>query len=97
MSDSDDDEPGDPTSHFLYELRNTEPWDATEVHKYGQATLETLKTTDFGNLPERVAFSEIVMERHFLTPRDLENKRSDVFRKTKFMFPVTIACAAENV
>jgi hypothetical protein len=97
MSDSDDDEPGDPTSHFLYELRNAEPWDATEVHKYGQATLETLKTTDFGTLPERVAFSEEVMRRHGLDPRDLEQERSALWRKEKFMYPVTIVYTLKNV
>jgi hypothetical protein len=42
-----------------------------------------LASTDFGKLPERVDFSEIVMKRHSLVP--------------KFMFPSTIVYASEEV
>jgi len=97
MSDSDDDEPIPPTSYFLYELRSAERWDGTEIREYGKATLESLKSTDFGKLPERVAFSEAVMRKHGLYPQDLERDRSAMWRKEKFMYPVTIVCAVENV
>ena len=97
MSDSDDDEPIPPTSYFLHELRHAERWDGTEIREYGKATLESLKSTDFGKLPERVAFSEAVMRKHGLYPQDLERDRSAMWRKEKFMYPVTIVCAVENV
>ena len=63
MSNSDDDKPTDPTSYFLYELGHAEKWDATEAREHGSGTRETLTKTDFGNLPERVHFSELVMQR----------------------------------
>jgi hypothetical protein len=98
MSDSDDDEPKDPTSFFLTELRNEKPWNASQVQKYGQEMLETLKNTDFSKLPERVAFYENVVKRYrFDVRRSLENERTAVWNKTGFWMPVTILCAVPNV
>jgi hypothetical protein len=98
MSDSDDDEPKDPTSFFLKELRNEERWDASQVQKYGQEMLEDLKNTDFSKLPERVAFYENEVKMYgFDVRRNLENKRSAVWKKTGFWMPVTILCAVPNV
>jgi hypothetical protein len=37
-SDSDDDNKSDPTAFFLYELRNVEPWDATETREHAKIT-----------------------------------------------------------
>jgi hypothetical protein len=97
MSDSDDDEI-DPTSFFLHELRNIKPWDGSQIQKYGQQTLETLKKTDFSQLPERVAFYEKVLKKYPWDFRQsLEDKRSAEWRKTGFWMPVTILCAIPNV
>jgi hypothetical protein len=97
MSDSDDDEI-DPTSFFLYELRNIKPWDASQIRKDGQQTLETLKSTDFSQLPERVAFYEEVRQRYdWDVRRSLEQKQSALWRKTNFWMPVTILCAIPEV
>ncbi len=97
MSDSDDDEI-DPTSFFLHELRNIKPWDASQIEKDGEITLKTLKSTDFSQLPERVAFYEKVLKKYPWDFRQsLEDKRSAEWRKTGFWMPVTVLCAIPNV
>jgi hypothetical protein len=95
MSDSDDDKPLDPTSYFLHELRREERWDAEAVDKYGKETLEELKSIDFGNLPESVAFLKEVKEMYGVA--SLERKRSIVWRQTGFMFPLTFVYASKEV
>ena len=97
MSDSDDDEPLDPTSYFLYDLRHEETWDVEAVRQYVKETLEILENIDFGELPERKRFSEEVMRKYGVVPEKLEQRRSVVYRQTGFMFPLTLVYVSKEV